>query len=134
MDYANVAELTSLPSTKNLIWQITRKSNGPYFPPLHAFCKVWLKFDENCGSSGLSKILISGILQSYQMTPNSTKRIGHKKYLTYAPCRTTSPINLHLFHSTISHFQDIGYLALLDSYSMGLLSVVRPCCNWGIPS
>ena len=64
MDNGNVAEITSLQSAIYLKYDITRASNGLYFPGLHAFSKVWLKLKENFGSSSLLKMLTSGILQS----------------------------------------------------------------------
>ncbi len=52
MDNGNIANVTlfKMPYTFK-IWQIARKSNGLYFPQLHAFSKVCLKLDENCESS-----------------------------------------------------------------------------------
>ena len=73
MDNGKVAEVTSLQIPVLKMWQITSKGNGLYFPGLHAFSKVWLKLNENCGSSiksNLLKLLTAGILQNAPNDPN----------------------------------------------------------------
>ena len=66
------------------IWQITRKSNGPYFPGLHAFSKVCLKLNENGGSSSFfENVHISNFYKVHRMTPNQTQGIRHQKYPPY---------------------------------------------------
>ncbi len=51
-------------------WRIAKKLTDCINPDCHAFHKVWLKLDENCGSSSPLKILTLEILKS---APHDTK-------------------------------------------------------------
>ncbi len=76
MDNSNVAEVTSLQSGSGSAIYLKfgrspEKVTACISPlSLHAFSEVWLKLDENCGSSSLLKMLTSEILQS---APNGPK-------------------------------------------------------------
>ncbi len=92
MDNGHVAEVTSLqiiPDTFK-IWQIAPKLAASIPPDYHTF-HVWLKLDENCRSSSLSKILTSEILQSTTTTPNH-RESDMKSTSTYALTRDASSI------------------------------------------
>ncbi len=68
-----MAEVTSLQSTIYLKFGRSPEKVMActlYFPGLHAFSKVWLELNENCGRSSLLKMLTSGILKS---APNDFK-------------------------------------------------------------
>ncbi len=67
-----------------------QKQLQPEFPPdQHTYNKLWLKLNENYGSSSLLKIL--KFCKVHRMTPNQTQGIRHQKYPTYVHCSTPSP-------------------------------------------
>ncbi len=118
MDNANVAEVTSLQSAIYYYLKFDRspeKNIGLYSLGLHAFSKVWLKLNENYGSSNHLKILISDILQSARNDPKmNSRRITNEKYPTYHDMRYTAlgVPNFLPFHCTISHFQDMAHIRI----------------------
>ncbi len=87
MDNGNIAEVTSIQNAIYLKFvRSPKKVNGLYFRGLlvHAFSKVWLKLNENYGSSSLLKMLTSGILQSapIHLKLNSKNHIWKVPYIT----------------------------------------------------
>ena len=119
MDNCNVCSWGNFSSKCHIlkIWQIARNVTciGLYFPGLHAFSKLWLKLNENCGSNSLLKILTYDGSEYFakctewpqtELKESDTKCTLHMQY--------TGPQvpNFCPFRSTISCFQDIAHFRI----------------------
>ena len=79
-------------------WNLTKtdhqKSNRLILAPDYdTLYEVWLKYDENCWMSSLSKMIESENLQSAPNDPSpyQPQGTGHQKYPTYVHCSIPSP-------------------------------------------
>ena len=100
------------------IWLIARKINSLYSQGLHAFSKVWLKWDDSLGSSSLLKILTSELLQS---APNDHQtEVKESDMKSTLQCSTSRPRvrNGRPSRSTVSRFQGVAHFRIFPLTSM----------------
>ncbi len=91
------------------IWQIAKKNLEPVFPPdKRTFHKDWLKWDENCGSSCLLKILKIGNFAKCTEWPQTELKEPTTKSTLHNFLYPPRVRHFHPLYSIINPFQDIG--------------------------